>query len=400
MPALRQSDFLPARAVAVGAAAIALTLGACTTGGDQLTTSNSTTPSTTTTTASTATESPTTSTSPSPTTGAETLIGAEVSLRTLLYAQAAWTTQPDDAALRQSVFAGDALAAAEGYAKLVSTLSDSDRADAALDAEDSVVLAVSRGADYPRTIVATSTTARSADPVLLLLRADQAGGGYRIIHQSQILPGASVGAFDPLESGTPLDETPNGLAVDPQSLLEAYAAALAYPAPTPAPSATATATTAATPTPAATTTTSTTGSATTTSIDGTPATAGPTGPLFGPDTFANSLRNSVKETATSLGSAVTVTQQHTPLRVLAVAPMAGERGALAFGVLERKDLLTEKTDGTLSTNQAVRVLSGKSSVQTKAELTTLEFVAWTIPLGTGQATTVAAAEQAVAATGS
>ncbi len=394
MPALRQSDFLPARALAVGAAAMALTLGACTSGGDQPTASNSTTPGATITTASTATESATTSTSPSPTTAAETLIGAEVCLRTLLYAQATWTTQPDDAALRQSVFAGDALAAAEGYAKLVSTLSDTDRADAALEAEDSVVLAVSRGADYPRTIVATSTTARSADPVLLLLRADKAGGGYRIIHQSRILPGASVGAFDPLESGTPLAETPNGLAVDPQSLLEAYAAALAYPAPTPSPTATATATPAATPTAAA------TGSATPTPTDGTPATAGPAGPLFGPDTFANSLRNGVKETATSLGSAVTVTQQHTPLRVLAVAPMAGERGALAFGVLERKDLLTERTDGTLSTNQVVRVLSGKSSVETKAELTTLEFVAWTIPLGTGQATTVAAAEQAVAATGS
>lgn len=304
--------------------------------------------------------SPSSATPSSPTVqGAETAAAATAALTKVLTDQAAAAAQPgtEGAALRQGVYAAEALTAATARGRLVSTLTADQRADLALNPADAVVLAVSRGAAYPRFIVAKSSTAKTGQFTLLLLHAPDQATGYRIIHQTTVLPGASVGNFDPVATGSALATDGSGLAVAPQTLLEAYAAGLAYPAK----AATAT-------------------------------------PVFGVDPFATLLRENITASASALGAAVTLRQEHTAVRVVGTIGTAGGKGALVFGVMQRRDNLTEKTDGSLQTNDVFRILSGKSTVTKQATLTALEFVVWQVP-ASGPAVAVAAADQPTAASG-
>jgi hypothetical protein len=345
------------------AAALALAVGGCTgsssdqpagspTSSSRVSPSSSVTPSS-------AGPTPTTPSTPTAQ-GAESAAAATAALTKVLTDQAAAAAKPgaDGLALRQGVYAAEALTAATARGRLVSTLTADQKADLALNPADAVVLAVSRGTAYPRSIVAKSATAKTGQFVLLLLNAADAATGYRIIHQTNVLPGASVGNFDSVAAGSPLVTDNTGLAVAPQALLEAYAAGLAFPAP---------------PAPAA--------------------------PLFGDDGFAKSLRDNIANTASSLGAAVTLRQQHTPVRIVGTLRTAGGKGALVFGVLERKDTLTEKSAGSLQVNDVFRILSGKTTVDKQAVLTALEFVVWQVP-ASGPAVAVAAADQATAASGS
>ena len=246
----------------------------------------------------------------------------------------------------------------EARTKLISTYDETKKADLALNPADAVVLGVSRGSGYPRQIVAKSATAKSSSFTLLLLSAADAASGYRIVHQATILPGAIVGRFDPIAVGSPSAADGAGLAVTPDALLQAYAAHLAYPAP---------ASSGALP--------------------------------FTDDAFAISLRKNIAGSASALGQAVTLRQQHTPVRIAGALRTSGTSGALVFGIIERKDTLTEKTDGSLQVSEVFRVLSGKSTITKQAVLTSVEFVVWQVPTS-GQAGTMAASDQVTAASGS
>jgi len=260
--------------------------------------------------------------------------------------------------LRDAAYTGDALTAAKADAKLAGTLSQDQKDALALTPSAPVVLAVSNGLSYPRSMVVQTTRAKSGLPVLSLLVTPDVRTPFKIAASAPMLPATEVPAFDQVTQGAPsLGDDAGGLAIDPEKLTGDYAASLAYPAP---------------------------------------AVAGDR--PFTDDAFAAKVKAAAKDQADKVASVGTFTEQHLAKDVAGGLRLAGERGALAFAVMERKDTVLNKTTGTINVSPQFTVLTGLSSVKAEATLDTLELVVFVIP-DSGQAQVVAAQEHLVSATG-
>lgn len=292
-------------------------------------------------------------------TGAETPQQAAAEVAKVLAAQAAAAAKPGTSGktLREAAYVDKALAAATAAGKLVGTLTAEQKADLALSPNDPVILAVSRTTEYPRVILAKATLAGSGAPVILTVTSSSAEAGYRIASIARLLPSAAIGKFDGVTAGSPPIGDPAGLAVAPDALLAAYAAALAYPTPAAAEQ------------------------------------------PFTEDAYFTAVRKSAADQAKALGTGVTLKQTHTPAGVVAGLRAASGEGAYVVAVIERKDTLTEKTTNALTPSKAFTILSGKTVVDKTAVLRAYEFVVMHIPVS-GKATVVAAADQLYAASGS
>jgi len=222
------------------------------------------------------------------------------------------------------------------------------------------LLAVSRGFGYPRFIVAQTVTTDGSLPILHLLVSPDVATPYRISMSVEMVPPATVKPFDVLPSGSPLVTSGTGLAVAPDTLLNLYAAQMAFPAK------------AASKSP------------------------------FVADSFSDQVRAGAAAASSAVASQATFTQSHTvaPNSVYAVRQADGD--ALVFGVLVRTDSFAVKSDQNVSTaaNKAFVLLTGKKVITKSASITTLEFVIFAVPHSGGQSTLVAAREQVVAGSGS
>ncbi len=264
----------------------------------------------------------------------------------------------DGDSFRDAAYTGDALTAAKADAKLAGTLSKDQKDALELTPAAPVVLAVSSGLAYPRSMVVQTTRAKSGLPVLSLLVTPDARTAFKIAASAPMLPATEVPAFDQVTQGAPsLGDDAAGLAVDPGKLVGAYAASLAYPAPA----------------------------------------AVPDQP-FADDAFGAKVKAAAKDQADKIASVGSFTQQHVAKDVTGGLRLAGDRGALAFAVMERKDTVLNKTAGSINVSDPFKALTGLSSVKAEATLDTLEFVVFVIPQS-GQAQVVAAQEHLVAATG-
>jgi hypothetical protein len=264
----------------------------------------------------------------------------------------------DGDALRDEAYTGDALAAAKVDAKVAGTLTQEQKDALTLTPAAPVVLAVSSGLGYPRSMVVQTTRAKSGLPVLSLLVTPDVHTPFKIAASAVMLPATEVPAFDQVTQGAPsLGDDASGLAIDPEKLVGAYATSLAYPAP--------------------------------------PATEDRP---FTDDAFATKVKAAAKDQAGKVASVGSFTEQHLAKDVTGGLRLAGDRGALAFTVMDRKDTVLNKTSGTINVSSQFTALTGLSSVKAEATLDTLEFVAFVIP-DTGQAQVVAAEEHLVAATG-
>ena len=272
--------------------------------------------------------------------------------------KAAATPGADGDSLRDAAYTGDALTAAKADAKLAGTLTQDQKDALTLTDAPPVVLAVSNGLSYPRSMIVQTTRAKSGLPVLSLLVTPDVRTPFKIAASAPMLPATEVPAFDQVTQGAPsLGDDPSGLAVEPEKLVAAYAASLAYPTPNPA-----------------------------------------TDPPFTDDAFANKIKAAAKDQADKIASVGTFTEQHLAKDVAGGLRLAGDRGALAFTVIERKDTVLNKTTGTINVSDQFKTLTGLSSVKAEATLDTLEFVVFVIP-ASGQAQAVAAEEHLVAASG-
>jgi len=197
-------------------------------------------------------------------------------------------------------------------------------------------------------------------PILHLLTSPDAATPYRISMSVDMVPPATVKPFDPLSQGSPLVTKGRGLAVAPATLLNIYAARMAFPAK---------------------------------SVPK---------PPFAADSFSGQLRAGAAVVAKAVASQATFIQVHkvVPNSVYAVQQASGD--ALVFGVIERTDSFAVKKGQQVKTaaNKAFVLLTGKKSVTKSASITTLEFVVFAVPRSTGKATLVAAREQIVAGSGS
>jgi len=274
-------------------------------------------------------------------------------------------------AVRATAFSGTALTAASADAKLAATVSQEAKNARTLTASPPVVLAVSRGLDYPRSMVVQTTRAQSGLPVLHLLTTPDVRTPYRIAASTLMLPSAAVKAFDKVAQGSPVLGDGSGLVVRPEDLTKRYAASLAFPAaaaPTEAPP------TEATPTDA------------------------PTDAPFSDDTFATGVRASAVSQSQGLATIATLTQQHDLADVIGGLRVAGGKGALVFTVLDRKDSVVNKPGAVVAPLPAFTALTGLTTVTAEASQHTLEFVAFFVP-ERGQAVVVGAEEHLVAASG-
>jgi len=222
------------------------------------------------------------------------------------------------------------------------------------------LLAVSRGFGFPRFIIAQTVASDGGLPILHLLVSPDAATPYRISMSAEMVPPATVEPFDRLSSGSPLVTNGTGLAVAPATLLNLYAAQMAFPAK---------------------------------AISKAP---------FVADSFAVQVRAGAAGAAGAVASQATYTQVHAvvPSSVYAVRQASGD--ALVFGVLERTDSFAVNPGENVNTvaNKAFVLLTGKKLVTKAASITTLEFVVFAVPRSRGQATLVAAREQIVAGSGS
>jgi hypothetical protein len=264
----------------------------------------------------------------------------------------------DGDTLRDAAYTGDALTAAKADAKLAGTLTQDQKDALALTPAAPVVLAVSNGLSYPRSMVVQTTRSKSGLPVLSLLVTPDVRTPFKIAASAPMLPATEVPAFDQVTQGAPsLGDDPAGLAVDPATLAGAYAASLAYPTA---------AATADQP--------------------------------FTDDAFGSKVKAAAKTQADQLTSGGTFTEQHAAKDVAGGLRLAGDRGALAFAVMERKDTVLNKSSGAINVSDPFKVLTGLSSVKAEATLDTLEFVVFVIPQS-GQSQVVGAQEHLVAASG-
>lgn len=223
------------------------------------------------------------------------------------------------------------------------------------------LLAISRGFGYPRFIVAQTVTTEGGLPTLHLLVSPDVSTPYRITMSVEMVPPATVNPFDGLASGSPLVTSGIGRSPAPATLMNRYAAQMAFPTQ-----------------PAA------------------------TSALFEADSFSDQVKAGAAAEAQAVASQATFTQSHqvVPSSVYAVRQADGD--ALVFGALVRTDSFAVKSGQNVNTaaNKAFVLLTGKKLITKDASMTTLEFVIFAVPQSGGQATLVAAREQMVAGSGS
>jgi hypothetical protein len=207
-------------------------------------------------------------------------------------------------------------------------------------------------------MIVQTTREKSGLPVLSLLVTPDVRTPFKIAASAPMLPATEVPAFDQVTQGAPsLGDDAVGLAVDPSELVGAYAASLAFPVPATVPD-----------------------------------------QPFTDDAFAAKVKAAAKDQADKITSVGTFTEQHVAKDVTGGLRLAGERGALAFAVVERKDTVLNKGSGSINVSDAFKALTGLPSVKAEATLDTMEFVVFVIP-GSSQAQVVAAQEHLVAASG-
>jgi hypothetical protein len=266
----------------------------------------------------------------------------------------------------RTAYSEEGLRAANGRTKLASILPATQTSS--LRAPHPRLLAVSRGPGFPRFIVAQTEAATGGLPILHLLTSPSASAPYRISMSVEMVPSASVKAFDPLRQGSSLlsngpestQDEATGLAVSPSTLLHSYAGHMAFPR--------------------------------------LPLTKVP----FADDSLSAQLRDKAFAFAKAVRTQATFTQTHkvVPSSLFAVRQDSGD--ALVFGVMERTDSFAVKRGQKVRTggNAAFVRLTGKKVLTKSASITTLEFVVFALPRSSGKATLIAAREQVVAASGS
>jgi hypothetical protein len=266
----------------------------------------------------------------------------------------------------RTAYTGEGLRGVVGRVKLASV--QPRVATSPLQAPPPTLLAISRGFGFPRFIVAQTVASEGGLPILHLLISPDAATPYRIAMSVEMAPPATVKPFDPLSQGSPLVSNGTGslvtngtgLAVAPATLLDRYAAQMAFPAK-----------------------------------------AIPK-PPFAADSFSGQVRAGAAGVAKAVASQATFVQVHkvVPHSVYSVRQASGD--ALVFGVIERTDSFKVKAGQNVNTvaNKAFVKLTGKKLVTKAASITTLEFVVFAVPRSTGKATLVAAREQIVAGSGS
>ena len=258
-------------------------------------------------------------------------------------------------AARDKALTGAALESANAYAKTLPGRTAAEKADAELATTGVKVLAVSRGGDTPRQILAQTTLKKTGAAVLVLLVAEPSGGAFKAAAVTPMLPDAKLDTLDPTTTGSAAIAEGKGLVALPDDVVAAFAASVKYPQPT--------------------------------------ATK-----VLGADPLSEQLRQSARAQAQSLKNQGAFTQVHEPKDVLGGMRLKDGNGAIVFAHLVRHDAIAMRSPVKLTPAKDLTLLTGIKQITTEADLTSNEVVAIVIP-ASGQARIVAASDQLVAGSG-
>ncbi|MGL5908707.1 MAG: hypothetical protein ACRCZP_01820 [Phycicoccus sp.] len=268
-------------------------------------------------------------------------------------------TQPGEPGkkARAAVLAGDALRVADAAA---GRAAGAPAPPQLAKPEQPVVVAQSRGRDWPRAVLASTLDRESATQYLHVLVSDDPRSPYRVRASVPMFPGATLPAIGGPSEGAALAPLAagDGLAVAPATAIAQYAAALRHPTPAPA------------------------------------------GQVSVDDPFANGMRAAAAENVRSLGALGSYAQSHAPRLDDAVAFRLAEGGVVAFALLTRTDTATARPAAkelALTGEWASAV--GKGKVTRSATVTTMEPVVVVVPRS-GKASVIGATEMLVSGRGS
>lgn len=260
---------------------------------------------------------------------------------------------------RTGAYVGPALRAATADAKLADVSPQLVPANPALSNQQPTPLAVSQGKP-PSLLVVQTTAGKGQLPQLQLLESDRAGTNWKVAESATMLPGTKVEPFAALAKGSPTPDPAqkSGLAIAPADLVRSYADGLAYPAKT------------------------------------------VHNPPYTDDDFASRVHQSAQQQASATEAYATFRQQHRALPGDTRVIRQQDGSALVFAVLERTDTFDVAKNRILNApRQFTAFVPKQQKINTRAEMTTLEFLVFQVPKGTGKASVIAASEHLVGAHG-
>lgn len=248
-------------------------------------------------------------------------------------------------------YAGEGARAARGSVLLVSK---GVLPKASTELRDVQVLANSRGVDYPRYLVASSTPTPGGLPWVHLLVATNAQTPYRLAMSAQVLPGAQINAFPGAADGTAVVSDGVGYQTNPVDLLRLYAEGL------------------------------------TTEREDAP---------YDADEFAGQVRTraAAQQREYAAEADISVTHQLEPDPYVALEQLNGE--ALVFGTIMRTSDYAIKAGQQMAPTAIFSAfVPGRTALVQQARTATAQFLVFSLPKE-GKAHLVAATEMVVGASG-
>lgn len=224
--------------------------------------------------------------------------------------------------------------------------------------EQPTILAMSRGSDWPRAILAATLDEESSVQHLHVLVSTGATDQFKVYATAKMLPGTSVPALGEVRDGVGFEAATAEAPIEASTVVDAYAKALAFPTPAPSEA------------------------------------------VAVEDTYAQSVMSNAKTQHESLGDLGALTQVHAPIPESVVALTTADGGVVVFAQMVRTDTitLTDKAKELAIGDATLRELSGKTVVTKSFTTRALGNFIFVAP-ASGPATLIGAEEGYLEATG-
>lgn len=221
------------------------------------------------------------------------------------------------------------------------------------------ILAMSRGQEWPRAILAATLDAATQTQQLHVLVSTGPTDQFRLLASASLLPGATVPAIGEVTDGTTFAAAAPDAPLETSALVDEYARGLAFPQP------------------------------------------GETSVVAVDDTYAQSLQRNATQQQEAFTTLATLTRTHTTIPDSVVSVETADGGHIVFAQMTRLAVisLTEEAQEVTIEDQTLRDLSGTESVTESFTTEHLENVLFVAP-AEGLARLVGAEEILVRAEGS
>ncbi|MBP6995150.1 MAG: hypothetical protein KBB39_03300 [Phycicoccus sp.] len=242
-------------------------------------------------------------------------------------------------AARQGVLTGTALAMSLAELKVGTTPAPS--APPVERADDPTILALSRGMEWPRVILATTLDAQTNTRYLHALTSGSASEPFILAARVPMLAGTTLPSLGEVGQGVEIvaPDDASGLVLAPSAAVTDYAAALAFPVPTEA-----------------------------------------NAVVPAKDSYATAQITTAQEQSDALGELATYTIAHTAVAQDTLAVRLADGGVVVFGHLTRLDTIAVTEQGeNITIPEELKSLVGDVTTAKTLEIGAVEAVALLVP---------------------